>query len=225
MELSKRAGERGGGATASLRVRVRWWTAFYAARVQWSAGSVEPVEAPAPPSEARVLDALEARAVDVLRERGGGARAVAAMMAQLDAVARVRRETGARAAPVESGASMAKEIARRIHAEVCAAIDAAPAPAWAEELAAELAARADEASAAAAGWLGPPRGRRAEEVARRMMQALREAEVGAIAALLLRSARGADVREELEQLAAIVQALDAIGFTRAQLYELGARRW
>ena len=120
---------------------------------------------------------------------------------------------------------MAKEIARRIHAEVCAAIDAAPAPAWAEELAAELAARADEASAAAAGWLGPPRGRRAEEVARRMMQALREAEVGAIAALLLRSARGADVREELEQLAAIVQALDAIGFTRAQLYELGARRW
>lgn len=209
---------KGDGATAGMRARVRRWTRYYTARVLWSA---EPVEAAAPPSEASVIEALEVTAVEDLVARGGCAHALAAVVTQLDAVARLRRAVGARAGAVDGAvdgaAAMVAVIARRVYAELCAAIDAAPAPPWAVALAESVAVR-DEPAARIA-WSGPPCEGRVDELRWRVVQALREAEVATVAALWNRAARGGDVGDELEQLGAIGETLDMIGVTRAQLYE------
>ena len=111
-------------------------------------------------------------------------------------------------------------IARRVHAERCAVIDAAPAPRWAVALAEEIAARGESGEAAArVAGSGPPCGGRVAELRWRLVQALREAEVATVAALWRRAACGGDVGDELEQLGAIGETLDMIGVTRGELYE------
>lgn len=216
MEPARQA--EGDGVTAAVREGVRRWTRYYTARVLWAA---EPVAAAAPPSEASVIDALEVRAVEDLAARGGRAHALAAVVTQLDAVARLRREVGARAGAVDGAVDgAAAMIARRVHAERCAVIDAAPAPRWAVALAEEIAARGESGEAAArVAGSGPPCGGRVAELRWRLVQALREAEVATVAALWRRAARGGDVGDELEQLGAIGETLDMIGVTRGELYE------
>ena len=216
MEPARQA--EGDGATAAVREGVRRWTRYYTARVLWAA---EPVAAAAPPSEASVIDALEVRAVEDLVARGGRAHALAAVVTQLDAVARLRREVGARAGAVDGAVDgAAAMIARRVHAERCAVIDAAPAPRWAVALAEEIAARGESGEAAArVAGSGPPCGGRVAELRWRLVQALREAEVATVAALWRRAACGGDVGDELEQLGAIGETLDMIGVTRGELYE------
>lgn len=216
MEPARQA--EGDGATAAVREGVRRWTRYYTARVLWAA---EPVAAAAPPSEASVIDALEVRAVEDLAARGGRAHALAAVVTQLDAVARLRREVGARAGAVDGAVDgAAAMIARRVHAERCAVIDAAPAPRWAVALAEEIAARGESGEAAArVAGSGPPCGGRVAELRWRLVQALREAEVATVAALWRRAACGGDVGDELEQLGAIGETLDMIGVTRGELYE------
>mgnify|MGYP006888938475 CR=1 FL=1 len=83
-----------------------------------------------------MLDALEARAVADLAQRGAAPHGLAAGLTVLNAIERLRRETGFVAAPAEDLTPPHRVIARQVYAAVRDAIDALPALPWAQALAA-----------------------------------------------------------------------------------------
>lgn len=221
-------GPRGHVATTAVRAQVRLWSTFYTTRVLWSA---DDAPSPPPPSEARVLDALEARAVADLAQRGAAPHGLAAGLTVLDAIERLRRETGFVAAPAEDLTPPHRVIARQVYAAVRDAIDALPALPWAQALAAAVVAATGRAGDADRSGGRPTR--RARELRRvvadhlaatgagalvpRVARVLHDAEVQAVVDLRLAVARAVDPRDALDQLAAITRLRRVLHLDRAQL--------
>ncbi len=215
-------------ATTAVRQHLRRWTTYYTTRILWSA---EPVEPPAPPSQARVLDALEVLAIQDLVAGGVRPHTLAAALTQLDAVERLRREAGFVADIPDDEATLCVAVARRVYGEVRDAIDAEPAMSWAIALAGQLAARGPACDRARAHYpiirartfqrhIAQQLSGHVGDLLPRLAVVLRDAEVDAVADLRRRAARSVDVRDELDVLGAISRTRRTIGWSRAQLYAL-----
>lgn len=178
-----------------------------------------------------MLDALEALAVVDIAQRGTAPHGLAVGLTLLDAVERLRRETGFVAAPAADLERHHRVIARRVYTGVRDAIDALPALPWAQALVAEVIADVDRRVPTRHG--GGAAARRARDLQRtvaaqvatagdgeflpRVARGLWDTEVQAIVALRRAVAQGGDPRAELDQLAAITRTRRALRLDRAQL--------